>query len=89
MSHLICRVDDAFQISRRGCVVIPGIPKDAAFQIKVGDSLLLRRPDGSVLLTVFGGVEIVSPSNDRGSPILLGAEVTKDQVPIGTEVWTN
>jgi hypothetical protein len=88
MSHLICRVDNAFQISGRGCVVTPGIPKDASFQVKVGDSLVLRRPNGSVLHTVLVGVEFVRPPNDRGSPILLGAEVTKDQVPVGTEVWT-
>jgi hypothetical protein len=88
MSAFICRIDDVFQIAGRGCVVTPGIPKGTAFRLKVGDSLLLRRPDGSELHTVLRGIEMGGSPEFPAIPILLGAEVTKEQVPVGTEIWT-
>jgi translation elongation factor EF-Tu-like GTPase len=88
MRIFVFRVDDVFQISGRGCVVTPGIPKAGDFRLKVGDALLLRRLDGSELRTFLRGIEMGGSPDYPGIPILLGAEVTKEQVPAGTEVWT-
>ena len=88
MSAFICRIDDVFQIAGRGCVVTPGIPKDADLRLKVGDPLLLRRPDGSDLRTILRGIEMGGSPEFPGIPILLGAEVSKEQVPVGSELWT-
>jgi hypothetical protein len=90
MPTLVSKVEDVFQLCGRGCVVVPGIPKAAPFRIKVGDPLLLKRPEGSELQTVLRGFEMVEvrgPTDYPGIPVLLGPELTKDQVPIGTEVW--
>ena len=88
VSTFVCRVDDVFQISGRGCVVTPGIPKSADFELRIGDVLMLKRPDGSDLRTVLRGIEMGSGPQYPGRPLLLGSDVTKDQVPVGTEVWT-
>jgi hypothetical protein len=88
VGSFICRVDDIFEISGRGCVVTPGIPKGSDVALKVGDALVLRRPDGSLLHTVLRGIEMGGAPAFPGVPLLLGSELTKDQVPIGTEVWT-
>jgi hypothetical protein len=87
MGTFVFRIDDVFQISGRGCVVTPGIPKTGGFQLRVGDPLLLKLPDGSEIRTTLRGIEMGGAPEFPGRPILLGAELTKDQVPIGTEVW--
>ena len=88
MNTFVCRVDDVFQITGRGCVITPGVPKSGDFRLKIGDPLLLKRPDGSEVRTTLGGIEMGGSPAYPGIPILLGSELTKDQVPIGTEVWT-
>ncbi len=89
MRTFVFRIDDVFQISGRGCVVTPGIAKSRDLRLKVGDPLLLKCPDGSELRTVLRGIEIGGSPNHPGIPILLGSELTKDQIPVGTEVWSD
>ena len=81
-------VEDVFQISGRGSVVVvPGIPRAGDWRIKVGDSLRLRLPDGTDTQTVVGGIEMASPPNPVFIPLLLGKGLAKGDVPIGTEIW--
>ena len=89
MSTFVCRVDDVFQIAGRGCVVTPGILKNSDLVLRIGAALVLRRPDGSELYTVLRGIEMGSAPGFPASPLLLGEDVTKDQVPVGTEVWAS
>ncbi|MDA0807854.1 MAG: hypothetical protein O3B68_07640 [Planctomycetota bacterium] len=44
----------------------------------------LTRPDGSETNTVVRGIEMGGRIPDSGIPILLGAELTKDDIPPGT-----
>ena len=54
--------------------------------LKPGDQLELRRPDGSVTRVKLCGLEWPSPS--KGGLILrLEPAVTKDDLPLGTEIW--
>lgn len=84
MRKLLSRVDDVFQIAERGCVVAPGIPKSSDARIKIGDGVWLTRPDGSETNTVVRGIEMGGRIPDSGIPILLGSELTKDDIPPGT-----
>jgi translation elongation factor EF-Tu-like GTPase len=84
MGTFISKVEDIFQISGRGCVVVPGIPKDGGFRLKVGDPLLLRRPDGTELSTTLRGIEMVEPRRgDRlsGNPDPVGARAEQGSGP--------
>jgi len=56
-------------------------------RFRVGDPLLLKRPDGSELRTTIGGLEILSPNPTNQRVVLLKA-LTKEDVPIGTEFWS-
>jgi hypothetical protein len=84
MRSLLSRVEDVFQIADRGCVVAPGIPRSSDARIKIGDSVWLTRPDGSETNTAIRGIEMGGRDPDAGNPILLGSELTKDDVPLGT-----
>lgn len=89
MKTLICRVEDVFQITGRGCVIVPGFPADADLRGRVGGTLLLKRPDGSEITTTIRGFEFSGNPTllERTGYAILLADVTKADVPIGTEVW--
>jgi translation elongation factor EF-Tu-like GTPase len=90
MPKLLSVVEDVFQISGRGSVVVvPGIPREGDWHIKTGDPLTLKRPDGTAASTVVRGIEMASPPHPHFIPILLGLRLTKDDVPIGTELWVS
>jgi hypothetical protein len=81
-------VSDTFIIRRRGVVVMPGLVPVGEERFRVGDPLLLKRPNGSEIRTVIGGIEMFTPPNPNlGFPILL-KDLANEDVPVGTEVWS-
>lgn len=84
-------VEEAFQITGRGCVLVPGLSAEEGSQpIRIGDRVWVRKPDGRSFDTVIAGVEMFgrrSRPKVITTPILLPEDVTKGDVPIGTEVW--
>jgi len=88
MARLLSTVEDIFQLSGRSSVVVaPGIPRIGDWRVKVGDPLTLRRPDGTIETTVVGGIEMLSPPNPISIPLMLGPGLTKEAVPVGTQIW--
>jgi translation elongation factor EF-Tu-like GTPase len=80
-------VEDSFAISGRGLVPVPGIVPIGTERFKVGDSITLVRPDGTRVSTSIGGLEIMNP-NPKNEIVILLRELSKEEVPIGTEVWS-
>lgn len=92
MPRLLFTVTDRFLIRGRGVVVFPGIATTDTAPIKIGDPILLKRPDGTTLPWTIGGIEMISGSPKlfevrREMPILLTG-LDKEDVPVGTEIWT-
>ena len=87
---LLFTVEDAFQLSGRGCVLVPGpIAEAGGPEVRVGDPIRLAKPDGSHVDTVIHGVEMIGrrpPPKVLTAPILLPAELSKADVPVGTKV---
>lgn len=84
---LICVVEEVFQIGGwGGCVIAPGVPKESGPRVRVGDDVLLVRPDGSELRTTVRGIPMGGRRDLPGIPILLDI-ADKVEIPIGTEVW--
>lgn len=87
---LLSIITDVFTITDRGCVVLPGVPYPSATVpvLRRGASVVLRRPDGTELPTSIRELEMI---NRRPAipfiPVLLPANVTKEEVPVGTELW--
>lgn len=57
----------------------------AGERLQSGDHLELRRPDGSVAKVKLYGLQWAS--SGKGLFIELGPSVTKDDLPVGTEIW--
>jgi hypothetical protein len=55
-------------------------------QLKKGDKLELRKPDGSVTQTAVYGLEWVVPSKGALC-VTLPPPLRKEDVPPGTEIW--
>jgi len=84
------RVEDVFEIQQRGCVLLPGVPapSDQIPVIRKEAAILLRRPDGSERATFIRALESIRRDKFHPEvPILLPRDLTKEDVPIGTEVW--
>ena len=86
----LSKVEDSFTIQQRGCILVPGLPhpSDTIPVIKKNSEITLRRPDGSEIQTNIRDLEMISrrPSVPF-TPILLPSSLTKEDVPIGTELW--
>jgi hypothetical protein len=73
------KVSDRFMITGRGLVLTPGLGEKKA---AVGDKVKIIRPDGSVIHSIIRGISF-SYQHD----ILVGADLTKDDVPVDSEIW--
>jgi hypothetical protein len=96
MSIYLFTVADTFTIRNRGIVLAPGFlpaAHEMSFHIRIGDPIELHRPDGSQLEACIRGIEMINAPIDvildrqRRCPILLPANLTKADIPAGTEVW--
>ena len=85
----LSKVEDFFQISGRGCVVVAAIPRSSPdFRLRVRDPIQLRDPDGRVLDTHAAGIEIsCGPVVKDCLAFLLPEDIAKRDVPAGTEIW--
>jgi hypothetical protein len=80
-------VDYVFQ-HRDGVALFPGlVMPELPREVRSGDKLELRRPNGTRFSTVIAGIEHAKRA-DRSSayPVRL-ASLSKEDVPLGTEVW--
>ena len=75
------KVQDKFLITGRGLILVPGLGDKKA---TVGDPIKIIKPDQTVIETTIRGIGF-----NEFRDILVGKELTKDDVPIGSEVWLN
>lgn len=88
MEQFLSVIEDTFDLSgRSSLVVVPGIPRDTSWQVQNGEPLRIKRPDGSELSTSVSGIEMSCPPSPKGWALMLGDGVTKEMVPVGSEIW--
>lgn len=82
--------EDAFFIKGRGLVPAPGLVPEGDERFRVGDPILRKRPDGSRLEWTIGGIEMIccSPPRPTHDVFILLKGLSKEDVPIGSEVWS-
>ena len=85
-------VDDTFQIEDRGIILGYGLPVTSDVTIIRGNSLILRRPDLSTVKATLAEIPMIRyrpdvAPEDRTTPIMLNKDISKSDVPIGTEVF--
>lgn len=94
MRNFLFKVEETFNITGRGLVLIANIPEETVLPKPAMISLI--RPNGSILETeALFGISFFSFSKieDRKSYIpayeCTLSNISKEEVPIGTEVWLN
>ena len=87
MPEFLYQVDGVFDLGGRCVVATPGIPPTTQ-GIRNGTPLELRRPDGSVVRTQIADIAFVNPYDPK-RPIQFSfpPSLTKQDIPVGTEVW--
>ena len=80
-------VEDTFLIEGRGVIVTPKIPTDS-YSGPRSRSVTLRTPDGGErTASATLDIPMVSPPPPAFYYLCLLTGLTKDDVPIGTEIW--
>lgn len=75
------KVEDHFMVTGRGLILVPGLGDKKA---SVGDPIKIIRPDQTFIETSIRGI-----GWNEFRDILVGSDLTKDDVPIGSEIWLN
>jgi hypothetical protein len=87
MARQLFTVTGTFSVPGRGIVLIPGISPVGHERFRVGDALLLKRPDGTEIVTDNGGLEFLNPNPNHEVTVML-KQLSKSDVPVGTDVWS-
>src|SRR5713226_2897497 len=87
MARQLFTVTGTFSVPGRGIVLLPGISPVGNEQFRVGDALLLKRPDGTEIVTYIGGLEFLNPNPNHEVTVLL-KQLGENDVPPGTNVWS-
>ncbi|MBV9761843.1 MAG: hypothetical protein JO340_14875 [Acidobacteriaceae bacterium] len=85
--RLLFTVADALTAPGRGVVLLPELNFVGDETFRVGESLRLRFVDGAEELVQIGGIEFLKPVSGRCLPVIILNSKSKEDVPIGTEVW--
>jgi hypothetical protein len=88
MARRLFTVEDTFLIEGRGIVPVPGIEPQGDERFRIGDSIILKRPDGSEIEWQIGGLELLCPRPRPDEVVVLLRGLGKDDIPIGTEIWS-
>jgi hypothetical protein len=79
-------VDDVFDISGQSVIPTPGVPVSIR-GIRNGLPIELRRPDGTVLQTEIASVPMLDPYDPKRPTQIALRGITKQDIPVGTEIW--
>jgi hypothetical protein len=66
---LLFKVEDVFEISGRGRVIMPSMPAESDFKIRLKDQIQLRAPDGRFFDTQIAGTEFAHGTKPDGSKV--------------------
>jgi hypothetical protein len=75
------KVQDRFLVTGRGLILVPGLGDK---KVTIGDPIKIVKPDLTIVETTIRGIGF-----NEFRDILVGNDLTKDDVPIGSEVWLN
>ena len=84
---LLTTVESSFEVPGRGCWIVPAQWK-SDLRVRQEDKIQLRTPGGHILNTYIGWIErAYGPSAGVRLTIGLPRDITKEDVPSGTEIW--
>ena len=74
---------------RSGAYIFPGLPfqNSEMPRVRVNDKIQLRTPTGNIIDTYIAGIEHAKTKDGSRYPIQLPHQMTKEDIPPGTEIW--
>jgi hypothetical protein len=82
-------VEDTFRIEGRGVIVTPKIPVDG-YRGPLSCTVCLRRPDGTERnASAAFDIPFVHPPPPAPYYVCFLVSLTKEDVPVGTEIWVD
>jgi hypothetical protein len=72
-------------------VPVPGIVPQGDERFRIGDPILIKRPDGAHLVRTIGSIAPISYSHAvglRNDVMIFIQNLTKEDIPIGSEIWS-
>jgi hypothetical protein len=88
MARLLLTVKDVRCLECGDLALIPGVDLEAGEEFRAGDPIGLKRPDGSTTKWRIGALTLLPASRWRKHLCLVLKGLSKDDVPIGTKVWS-
>lgn len=86
--QFLFQIEDVFDISGRGCVVVPGIPYSLPDGVSVGAHIVVETPSGSRLETTISAFEMINRGKlMEHAPFSVPRTISKEQLPVGSRVF--
>ena len=85
---MLFTVTETFVVPGRGVVLLPELRPVAEEKFKIGDPLRLRRPNGVEDSVRIGGLEFLKPFDGKCQLVVMLTGMGKQDIPVGTEVWS-
>ena len=82
------KIEYIFDVTRRGCVIIPGVPYSFEPPVNIGSIIEIHNPDGTVIKTRIVRFEMIN----RGRlmeyvPFSIPKSVKKSDISIGADIY--
>lgn len=80
-------IEDVFDLTGRGCVLVPGVPHAFPGSVKAGATILIEPPSGRAFETRIVAFELVNRGRLAGhTPFSVLGSIGKGQLPVGSKV---
>ena len=83
--EFLCEIEDVFEITGRGCIVLPGVPRSLG--VKAGARISIETPDGRQFETSIAGIEMINRAATDHTPFLVRTPASKAMLPLGSRVY--
>lgn len=86
--QFLFEITDVFFIKERGAILLPGVPNSIPFDVQVGASIIIERPDGSRIETTIKGFEMIrSIVPLEHAPFCIPKHIGKSELLPGARVF--
>ena len=83
----LSRLETAFTVPTRGCVIVPVALKNPDVRVKPGDAIQLRSPNGCVESYVIAVERLVRDSPGCHFGFLVSGDLDCSAIPAEAEIW--
>lgn len=86
--HLICEVEEIFEVNGIGCVICPGIPHDFPHPVRPSAVLVIEAPTGGRIETTLQNLMCIRGGRQRlHDPFTIASNIRKVDIPLGSLVF--